>query len=64
MPKTFATLEVRRMRGKLVLIGVGRTDRGQRFIKGQEEIDSTRIGSESFKGQLASAATKLVAGAG
>ncbi|MCK5317996.1 MAG: hypothetical protein KAJ55_08780 [Anaerolineales bacterium] len=59
MAKTYGTLEVRRMRGNLVLIGLGRTERGQRYIKGQAPIASKDISSTNFKAQLAVAMAKL-----
>lgn len=59
MTETYATYEVRKMRGKLVLIGFGRTPRGQRFIKGQAAINSPSMSAPDFKKEMEIAAAKL-----
>jgi hypothetical protein len=60
MTKHYANLEVRRMRGNLVLVGTARTDRGQKFIKGQVPIDAEKIGSKEFKEKLALAVKEIM----
>lgn len=55
----YSTIEVRKMRGKLVLVGLGQTERGQRYIKSQVPIGSTSMTSKDFKSKLASAMTEL-----
>lgn len=59
MAKQFYTMEVRKMRGKLVLVGLARTTRGQRYIKSQVPIESAGMGSKDFKGKLAAAVAEL-----
>lgn len=64
MTETYATYEVRKMRGKLVLVGFGRTPRGQRFIKAMTEINSPSMQAPNFKKEMAIAAAKLAGEAG
>ena len=61
MPKHYANLEIRRMRGNLVLIGTARTNRGQRFIKAQVPIGVTRMTSKDFKEKMATAVEEITA---
>ena len=59
MAARYGTIQVKRMRGKVVLIGMGKTGRGQRYIKKTVAIDVKNMRSKDFKGQLATAVTKL-----
>lgn len=59
MAERYGTIQVKKMRGELVLIGMGKTGRGQTYIKRRVPIDCQNIRSKSFKGQLGSAVTKL-----
>lgn len=60
MANTFAAVEVRRMRGNLVLVGIARTPRGQRYIKAQVPIDASSMTDPDFKTKMIEAAKKLV----
>ena len=60
MAKTFAAIEVRRMRGNLVLVGLARTPRGQRYIKAQEPIGVLSMTDPEFKTKMLAAAKKLI----
>ena len=59
MTKQYATVEVRKMRGNLVLVGLARTARGQRYIKAQVPIGCTSMTSKDFKTKLAAAMAEL-----
>lgn len=61
MPKEYANLEIRRMRGNLVLVGTARTNRGQRFIKAQVPIDAPEMTSKDFKEKMALAIKEIMA---
>lgn len=53
MNTQYSAIEVRKMRGNLVLVGLARTNRGQRYIKRQVPLGCTSIGSKDFKQKLA-----------
>jgi hypothetical protein len=59
MANKFASVEVRMERGKLVLNGMGRTNRGQKYIKKQAPIDAKQMGDENYKPALKTALAKL-----
>lgn len=59
MAKQFVTIEVRKMRGNLVLVGLSRTARGQRYIKAQVPIGCTSMASKDFKSKVATAMAEL-----
>ena len=53
-------VEVRRSRGKLVVNGIGRTPRGQKFIAEQVALKSHDMSSEGFKKEMAAAVEKIL----
>jgi hypothetical protein len=57
----FGTVQVRRERGRLVVQGFGRTDRGRKYLKATSVIDSPNIGEPGFKGALATS-VKIIFG--
>jgi hypothetical protein len=59
MGERYGTIQVKRMRGELVLIGMGKTGRGQSYIKRRVPMEAKNIRSKSFKGQLTAAVAKL-----
>lgn len=59
MPLTFGTIHVRRRRGKLVLIGQGKTGRGQNYVKRAVDIGHPTMPGPDFKRKLAEAVVKL-----
>lgn len=61
MKNEFGTIEVRNMRGKLKLVGLAQTNRGQRYIKKAVTIDSPGMSAKDFKEKLALAFEKLSA---
>lgn len=61
MPKTFGTIEMKTQRGKFVINGLGQTNTGQKYIKGQEVIDATSITDPDFKRKQTAAVDKLLA---
>lgn len=59
MSNTYGTIEVKKMRGKMAVIGLGKTPRGQNYIKKIEETSSTSPADPKFKEELATAVAKL-----
>lgn len=59
MSERYGTIQVKRMRGEVVLMGMGKTGRGQRYIKKTVAIDVKNMRSKNFKGQLKTAVDKL-----
>lgn len=59
MAKQYTAIEVRKMRGNLVLVGLARTTRGQRYIKQQVPIGCTSMASKDFKTKMAVAMAEL-----
>lgn len=60
MTTGIATVEVRIKRGTLVVQGLGRTTRGQRYIKKAVPITSVKMSDKKFKDELAAAVTELL----
>lgn len=54
------TVEVRRMRGKIVVNGLGRTPRGQKFIRKTIELDVKSLDDPNFKDQLKTAIEEML----
>jgi hypothetical protein len=59
MAERYGTIHVRRRRGVLVVIGQGKTGRGQSYTKRTEALESKKMNSPEFKSQLKSAIIKL-----
>lgn len=55
------TVEVRSSHGKLVVQGLGRTPRGQKFIRNKEALGVKSPGDPLFKSELAAAVRKMFA---
>lgn len=55
MTNGIATVELKRMRGKLTVIGNGRTPRGRKYIKHAIPIKATRTSDKLFKSQMEAA---------
>lgn len=55
-----SAVEVRRSRGVLVVNGLGKTPRGQRFIAKQVKLKATDMGSKEFKSELAAAVAEII----
>lgn len=54
-------VEVRRSRGTLVVVGLGATPRGQRYIKAQKELKAKRVSDKDFKAQMTAAVDEMLA---
>lgn len=59
MPVTYGTIQVRKRRGDLVLIGQGKTGRGQSYIKAAIQIGCPSMRSSDFKSKLSDAVKAL-----
>lgn len=55
------TIQVKRERGKLVVQGLGKTPRGQKFIKDTEVLGVKSPADPDFKTQLGAAVSKMLA---
>lgn len=60
MANRIGTIEVRRQRGKLTVQGLGKTNRGQRFIQQTVEIDAKSMADKEFKEQMAAAVKQIL----
>lgn len=61
MAQQFGTVEVKRERGELKVIGRATTPRGTKFIAKVEPVGVKKTGDPDFKGKLATAVAKLYA---
>lgn len=59
MANVYGRVQVRRLRGKLVVMGMGKTPRGTGFIKGTVPIQAKSISDPNFKSALATAIKTL-----
>lgn len=53
------TVQVKRERGELVVQGLGKTPRGQNFIKDTETLGVKSSADPAFKGKLVAAVAKM-----
>lgn len=60
MASRAAQIEVRRERGKVTVLAVGRTGRGVKYIKGRKTLACPSIGDKNFKGEMATAVKELL----
>jgi hypothetical protein len=61
MASGIATIHVRRSQGKLKVIGMGQTPRGQAYIKRTEVLEVKTPADPKYKGEMAAAVEKLFA---
>lgn len=61
MASGIGTVEVKRARGKLVVQGLGKTPRGQNFIKQTTALGVRRMHESAFKDELARAVAEMFA---
>lgn len=59
MTKRYSAIEVKMERGELKLRGIGRTMRGQAYIKETVGIGTKRIRDHDFKSKMSDAVSKL-----
>ena len=52
MANKYTSLHVRKQHGKLTLLGMGRTNRGQKYIKATEEFEVSSMADKKFKSEL------------
>lgn len=55
-----ARIEIRMARGRLCVYAIGRTGRGQRFVKGFRELQCKSLGDQNFKAEMSQAVTELL----
>lgn len=55
-----ATIVIRRARGVIVVQALGRTERGQSFIKGKSALKVKSITDPLFKGEMSTAVALLL----
>lgn len=53
------TIEIKKERGKLVVIGLGKTNRDQRYIRGRVPLTVESIADPKFKSEMAAAVEKI-----
>jgi hypothetical protein len=59
MPKQYAEIHLKRERGKLVIVGLGQTGRGQKYPKGREVLPDAKMTDKKFKDDMKAAVGKL-----
>lgn len=60
MANKIGQVHVKRERGKLTVIGMGQTPRGQRFIKERVVLNALDTQDPDFKTELAAAVKKML----
>lgn len=55
-----AQIAVRKVRGHMVVIAIGRTPRGQSYIKGQKVLAATGVRDPDFKREMDAAVKELL----
>lgn len=60
MTSGIGTVEVKRQRGKLVVQGLGKTPRGQKFIRETTELKASKLTSPEFKAEMAAAVKEML----
>lgn len=60
MASGVGTIEVKKMKGKMVVSGLGRTARGQKFIKKAISLEATSTTDPKFKAEQATAVAEIL----
>lgn len=60
MSNGIATIQVKRQRGIVTVQGLGRTNRGQKFIKGNTGLSAVSFADPKFKGELLVAVKEML----
>lgn len=60
MGKGIASVSVRRKHGHMIVVGHGRTQRGQKYIKSQVELEAKKPSDPNFKDELATAVKEIL----
>jgi hypothetical protein len=61
MARGIATVEVKRSHGKMIVQGLGRTPRGQKFIRYTTGLEAKGPTDKLFKTQMAQAISRMFA---
>ncbi len=61
MASGIGRVQVKRSRGKLVVQGLGKTPRGQNYVKVVEQLDVKSTADPKFKGNLKAAIARMFA---
>lgn len=56
-----ATIHAKKVRGKMRIIGTGRTNTGQSYIKAHKVLDATSLADKRFKGEAKIAIEEMLA---
>lgn len=59
MAKQAASIHIKRTRGKVYVMKMGQTPRGQRFLSATRVLECPSIGDPAFKKELAKAVMEL-----
>ena len=60
MTTGIAQIHARVTKGHVIVLGMGQTPRGQRYIKNSETLSATSFEDKNFKAELATAVEKLL----
>lgn len=60
MTSGIADIHVKVQRKKLTVMGMGKTNRGQRYIRASKDLAVEKMSDEKFKAELATAVTELI----
>lgn len=60
MAKGIDQIHARVRKGKVIVTGMGRTPRGQRFIKSEVNLEAKNMRDKNFKAELATAVEELL----
>ncbi len=61
MSHGIGAIQVKRERGVLVVQGLGRTPRGQKYIKATIPIAAPKMSDKNFKSEMTAAVTEMMA---
>ena len=59
MSNEFAQFEVKKQGDKTIVLGIGRTPRGQRYIKAKELVESKGPQDPDYKSKIETAISKM-----
>lgn len=60
MAKTLGTIHAKQVRGKMVIIGTGRTNTGVQFIKDMRPLNVSNMKDKKFKGAMKKAVDEML----
>lgn len=61
MASGIGTVQVKRMKGKITVLAMGKTPKGQQFIREMRPLLATKVSDPDFKKELAAAVADLFA---